>query len=379
MLARPRTVSLLLALVAAGCAPAVAQPVLTDLDAIIERPIEARGGYEAIEAIHSLVYSEGRYSEPGFTGSGRSVMMLMRPYYKLVGHPERDPRFLEGYNGAAWEWFSDPGIVIRTVGPASEALRHYADVEGPFVDYREKGHHVELGEPEVFDGRPAYVLIVTMMDGYRTEWLLDKETFLAVAARHTARVHAFGEPVRSETRIGDHREVAGVLFPHRYAETRVDTGEVVSTMEWGRVEANVEIPVEWFSPPEFERTPLQRFLEHLYVQRTDADALLWTYRSFRRAHPEIDTRRGVEFVGYQILKMGDHEEAVALLEANLADHPDSADSAFELGRSYATAGRVAEARGAFDRALTLDPDHARARQALKGLNEASPGTALAEE
>lgn len=358
----------LAALLALAAAPATAQPI-ADVDAIVARHIEARGGYEAIEAIHALVYSEGQYSEPGFTGSGESVMMLMRPYYKLVGHPERDPRFLEGYDGAAWEWYADPGIVVGTVGPASAAIRHYADVEGPLVDWREKGHTVELGEPAVIDGRPAYRLVITMPDGWTTEWFLDRETFLWVASRQAAPVHAFGEAVAGETRIGDHREVAGVVFPHRFAETRVETGEELSTMQWNRIEANVDIPVEWFSPPEFERTPLQAFLEHLYVQRTDVDAVLWTYHAFRRAHPEIDTRRGVETVGYHMLKMGEVDEAVALLEANRADYPDSADAAFALGRAYRTADRLAEARAEFERGLSLDPGHERARAASSALTD----------
>lgn len=362
--ALPIVISILLG----AAVPVSAQPLPDDVDAVIARHVEARGGLDALRGIRSLVYGEGRYSEPGFTGSGQSVMMLMRPWYKLVGHPERDPRFLEGYDGAAWEWYADPGIVVRTVGAPAAAIRHYADVEGPLVDWREKGHAVELGEPATVAGRPAHRLIVTMPDGYVTESFLDRETYLEVASRHRAQVHAFGDSVATETRISDHREVAGVLFAHRFAETRIATGEEVSTMHWGRIEANVEIPVEWFSPPEYERTPLQAFLERLYVQRADVDAVMWTYRGFRRGHPETATGPGVEAVGFQILKTGDHDAAIALLEANRADHPESASAAFGLGRAYATAGRTEEARAALERALELDPEQDRARRALAELD-----------
>lgn len=346
---------------------ASATPLLTDVDAVIERHIEARGGHEAIEALDDLIFSRGLYTEPGYSSDGDAVMMLKRPYYKLVGHPEKEPAYMEGYDGAAWEYFAEPGLVVRTVGKPSAAIRHYADVEGPLLDYRAKGHDVVLGEPAEIAGRPAYRLVITMMDGYATEWILDAETFLLIASRHHAAVHAFGEEVASETRIGDHREVAGVLFPHRFEETRIADGKLLNRMQWRQIEANTDIPDAWFSPPAFERTPLQRFMEHLFVQRSDVDAMLWTYHRFRRAHPGIDTREAVELVGFQVLKMGDHDQAVALLARNAADHPRSASSAFGLGRAYVTAGDAEQGRHWLERALALDPDHARARRMLAEL------------
>lgn len=364
-----RLISATLAAAALTSFSAFADPQLTEVDEIIARHIEARGGADAMRAINSLVFSEGLYIEGDYIGGGEAVMMLMRPYYKLVGHPEHDRDFMEGYDGAAWEWFADPGIVVRTVGAASAASRHSTDVEGPFLDYAEKGHSVELiGEADI-DGRPTYQVRLTMMDGYAQDSFFDQESYLIVASRHSAAVHAFGDEVVSQTRIGDYREVAGVLFAHQFEEVEIATGRAMHSMQWGRIEANVDIPVEWFSPPEFERTPIQNFMEQMYIQRTDADAVLWTYHNFRRANPDIDTREASEVIGYQTLKMGDHDTAIALLERNAQDYPDAADSAFGLGRAYATAGRPDDARAQFERALSLEPGHGRATRALAELAE----------
>lgn len=352
------------AALAALSAPAQAQ---INVETIVARHLEARGGAEALRAIRSLIFSEGRYSEPGYQGDGQAVMMLMRPYYKLVGHPERTPDMMEGYDGAAWEWYKDPGIVLRTVGSASAAIRHFADVEGPFLDYRGKGHKVELIGTEQIDGRPAYQVRLTMMDGYATDNFIDAQSYLIVATRHTAQVHAFGKAVRSQTRMEDDRRVAGVLFPFRSKEVEIATGKVLNAMQWGRIEANVDIPVRWFSPPEFERTRIQTLIEQLYTQRSDPQAMLWTYHHFRRAYPQQDTRVAAEVAGFQSLKMGAVDGAIALLERNAADHPDAADSAFGLGRAYAAAKRIPEARAQFQRALKLDPGHARATRALAEL------------
>lgn len=356
----------LLMLISAA-SPARADALLTDVDAIIARHIDARGGENRIRAIRSLVFDRGRYEE-GEYSDDQAVMMLMRPYLKLVGHPERNPQFMEGYDGAAWEWFADPGLVVRTVATASAALRHFADVEGPFLDYRSKGHRAELiGTPDVA-GRPTYQIRLTMMDGYASDNFIDQQNFLIVASRHVAQVHAFGAEVASETRFSDYRPVAGVMFPFRGEEVDIATGRTMNSMQWGSIEANVDIPLGWFSPPEFERNRIQTFMDQLYVQRTDPQAVLWTYHHFRRAYPQEDTRNASQVIGYQMLKMNSVDSAIALLERNAADYPDAADSAFGLGRAFATARREAEARAEFERALRLEPGHVRATRALAELN-----------
>ncbi len=348
-------------------AAAAAGAETLSVDQIIERNTEARGGYERIKAIRTLVHSEGLYQEGDYTGSGDAFMAFARPYYRVVGNPERPGVYMEGYDGAAWEWLGDPGIVVRTVGAAAGATRRGADFEGPLVDYAAKGSTVVLGEPAEIGGRPAYRLIVTYRDGFVREFFVDRESFLITAERRSAPIHAFGDPVTSETRIGDYREVGGVLFAHSFVATEITTGAVLHRMQWGKIEANRDLPASWFSPPVFERTLLQRFLEQLYGERTDVQAVLWSYHEFRRAHPEIDTREGVEVIGYQMLKMGEVEQAIALLEANARDHPDSSSSAFGLGRAYDTAGDRSRARAEYQRALRLDPENRRAESALAAL------------
>jgi tetratricopeptide (TPR) repeat protein len=174
--------------------------------------------------------------------------------------------------------------------------------------------------------------------------------------------------VTSETRIGDYRPVAGVLFAHHYQETEIASGEPLSSMQWGRIEANRDLPTSWFAPPEFERTPIQKFTQDLYDQRTDPASVLWTYHEFRRFHPVIETAPAVEFAGYQMLKMENLGTAVELLEQNAADHPQRADAAFGLGRAYETTGDVSRARAEYERALILDPEHRRAKRHLAELS-----------
>ena len=331
--------------------PSLAQE---DVDEIVRRHIEARGGYDAIKAIETLVFSEGVYREGDFVGGPDAFMAYKRPFYRLIGNPEQPGSFMEGYDGATWEWYANPGVVLRTVGAASGAIRHGAVFEGPFVDYRARGTTITLGEPAVVDGRPAHRLHVTLRDGFGSEALIDAESYLVVASRSAAPIHAFGAEVVSESRFGDYREVAGVLFAFHDVSIESATGEVLSEMRWGRIQAGRDLPDAWFSPPRFERTPLQRFVEQLFVQRSDPAAMLWTYHDYRSLLPSTDTRRGVEFIGYHMLKMGNAAEAIPLLEANVADHSTAASALFELGRALQSAGELDDARWRYEQALALD-------------------------
>jgi Tetratricopeptide repeat len=358
------SLSLLIA-AAPACAAAAAS---RSIDELVQCHLDALGGLDRIHAIRTLVYSQGTYHEGDYTGSGNAFMAFQRPYLRAVGDPEGGGTFREGYDGASWEWYGDPGVVLRTVGAAAGAIRRGAQFDGPLVDSTAKGIGLRLGETIEIADRPAVRVTATYPDGFSTDLFLDRESCLIVARRQTAPIHAFGAEVTSESRWQDYRPVGGVLFAHRYVETEIATGRELSSMQWGKIEANGDLPAAWFSAPEFERTPLQRFVEQLYYERTDSAAVMWTYREFRRFHPEVDTGSAVEFAGYQILKMGDVSTAIELLEQHAADHPNRADAAFGLGRAYDTAGETAQARAEYERALRLAPEHERAKRALARLN-----------
>jgi len=240
-------------------------------------------------------------------------------------------------------------------------------VDSPFLDYAERGSRVELVGTAMIGRRQTYDVRLTMMDGYATDHFIDTHTFMDIASRHTAEVHAFGPAVTSETYFEDFRRVAGVLFPFRSREIEIATGRELNAMQWGRIDANVEIPLSWSWPPSFEHTPIQTLIESLYDERTDLSAMMWTYSIFRHAYPGLNTDDAVQTAGYQALKMGQIESAIAILERNAADYPQSADAAFAVGRAYAMGQRNADARREFQRALTLQPGHPRATRALAAL------------
>ncbi|HJW93633.1 MAG TPA: tetratricopeptide repeat protein [Thermoanaerobaculia bacterium] len=338
---------------------------LLNADQIIDKYIEARGGLAALHSIRTIIY-RGDYHEGDYQDH-KAAMSLMRPYYKLVGDAEKpNPEFAEGYDGSAWEYYGDPGFVVRTTGAASAAGRHATTIDGPLVDYRERGWKVTLEGADKVGDRNAYRLRVHMRDGFEQDELIDAETFLLIAERKAAPVHAFGKAIASEERMSDYKPVeGGALFAFKHQEVEIATGRVLNEMTWTSITINHELPASAFSPPEVKRTAIGQLIEQLYAEREDGEAVMWTYADFRRAHPDVDTHDAAQIAGYQMLKMKDIPAATALLAANAHDYPNVPSAHFGLGRAYRTAGDNLKAKAEFRRALEIDPKYQRAIDALK--------------
>lgn len=334
-------------------------------EALVAAHVRALGGRAALDAVHSVII-RGRYSEGDF--SIDAVQARMRPYYKLVGDPTKPPGdFAEGYDGSPWEYYGKLNLVLRTVGAAAAASRHGVPILGALVDYKAQGFTITVAGTENIAGKPAWHLRVHMPDGYEEDQFLDAKSLLCVASRKVAKIHAFGAEVATETRYSDFRKVDGVLFAFLAQKVEIASGKVLNTFKTRAIEINRKLDPSVFSPPHVKRTPLEGLLERLFAERTDKQAVLWSYRDFRRANPQVDTDFAMEVIGYQILKMGEVDTAIALLAENAWAYPKSSGAQFGLGRAHATAGHTAEAKAAFISALALDPANKRASAALKDL------------
>jgi hypothetical protein len=315
------------------------------------------------------MHHEGGPIPPDMLIVARNYMAFMRPYYQVIGDPAIEaPELREGFDGSAWEYYGNPGVVVRTVGAAAAATRHTAEfLQDSLVDYAEKGTLLKLQGIEKVGGRDCYKILVTLVDNFQKYLLVDSKSFLITADRKTAPIHAFGEAITTETRFDDYRPITGVLIPFRELEVEIATGKVIAEDRRVIVQANTLHDTSIFSPAPYARTRLQQFLEQLYAEREDVVSVMYTYHLFRQAHREFDTREGVEFIGYQMVKMKDYAAALELLKANAADYPLSASAQYSLGRAYKAAGDLNAAKQAFEKAVRIDPQFKKATDGLNAL------------
>ena len=330
------------------------KPATMTAQEIVQRYIAARGGLEKLRAIRTLVF-RGPPRPNG--GSGRQILRA-RPFYLSIGS--------EGNDGSPWEAYDEFGLQPRVTDAPGAALRHTAYFDDPLVMTLEPGWSVELTGSERIGDRDTWRLRVTYPDGFVNESFIDKASWLLIARRITAPVHAFGSSATSQAVIGDYRPVNGVLFPFSLHEVDLASGDEQDAFTWQSIEANVPIDPARFSPPPRAATPVSRLVNAIFASRhVTADALGW-YHDFLRdlATARVDIEGAIESVGYECLKNGAVVTGTTLLEENLRAHPGSARAHYGVGRAYRAAGREADALERFREALRLDPGLDAAKQAL---------------
>jgi outer membrane lipoprotein-sorting protein len=215
-------------------------------DELIAKNLEARGGLEKLRAIQSMrltgTLTVGESTMP-------SVLEVKRPNKTRWEFTVNGQTAVQAYDGKeAWAVAPFAGQTepepMSTEDAKDVALQ--ADMDGPLVDYRAKGHRVELMGLEKVGGRDAWRLKVILHDGDVRDLYLDLKTHLQIAsiARRTVR----GRPVEVESELGDYREVGGVLLPHSF-ETRVKGVRETQSVRFDKIELNVPIDDSRFSRP----------------------------------------------------------------------------------------------------------------------------------
>ena len=99
----------------------------------------------------------------------------------------------------------------RTSADEAKEIAREADLDGPLVDWREKGHRVEYLGTEDVDGTPAHKLRVTRKDGDTQYVYLDPDHWLEIRIVTETRVR--GVERVTETDLGTYEQVAGVWIP----------------------------------------------------------------------------------------------------------------------------------------------------------------------
>ena len=203
-----RSLRLILAIVVLGPAAASAQTV----DEIVARHVAARGGREALAEVRTLRMT-GRATGTG----GRQA--IVRRELSRPGRLRTEFVF-QGTTGVyAWDgtngWCVSPldgGFEPEPLPDEEAALAaEQADFDGPLVDWKVKGHTVELVGTEPLSGSAAYRLKVTLKGSgdVRDVWL-DAATGLLVRTMTTRKFR--GRALAIEAVFSDYRETGGVKF-----------------------------------------------------------------------------------------------------------------------------------------------------------------------
>ncbi len=184
------------------------------VDEIVTSNLAARGGKERIQALRSIRHTGTA------TGSGgrvaRVVREIKRPgLYRLEFISQGTTSVFAhdgqtGWHVAPLQGHFEPQEI--TPGTDSAAGVDERDIEGPLVDWREKGHVVELVGRETLPGGEAVKLKVTLKDGAIRYDYVDVASRQIVRSDFTRTIR--GRTVTLEETFSDFREAGGLVFPH---------------------------------------------------------------------------------------------------------------------------------------------------------------------
>jgi hypothetical protein len=234
-----------LRVIALGALLCVSVGAETTLEEVLERYYEAIGGAEAWQAVDSLRMT-GRMRmlqgpEAPFT------MIFQRPMKTRLEFTLQGMTAIQAFDGET-AWLIMPFMGKTEAEEMSEEqaklMKEQADIEGPLVDWKEKGHTVEfLGEEEI-DAERTFHLRVTLDSGGVRHYFLGADDYLPI--RVEAQTTFEGELIEVETVFGDYREVGDLVMAHS-VESKPKGAPAGQQLTIETAEVNVEIPEGHFS------------------------------------------------------------------------------------------------------------------------------------
>lgn len=225
---------------AAPAAPAEkAAPALT-ADQIVERYITARGGLKKIQGIQSL--RQKAYVNAGGGRDGVALRELKRPgkiRFEFTVQGKTAVYLSNGKQG--WQVSTLEGDL--TPKPLTDEVladaTEQADMEGPLVDWKRKGHRLELVGREAVDGREAYKLKLDLKSGGSRYEYIDAQTWYQVRSDSTRKTRT--GTVKLETKFSDFKKTSGIVFP-RKVEVQAENRPNRMRLVINEVEVNPKLP-----------------------------------------------------------------------------------------------------------------------------------------
>lgn len=210
------------------------------VDEIVASNLAARGGKERIQALRSI-----RMTGTATASGGRFAQVVRevkRPgMFRLEFSSQGATSVFANDGETGWQVAPLQGVFEpQVVQPGADLAGEIdqRDVEGPLVDWREKGHVVELVGREALPEGEAFKLKLTLADGTMRYDYIDVNSRLIVRSDYTRVIR--GRREQLEDTYSDFRDVGGLVYPF-HIETRIEGHPEVITIDVDNIELDPEI------------------------------------------------------------------------------------------------------------------------------------------
>ena len=206
------------------CVQASAQTV----DELIKKSLDARGGIQKVKAIKSARLT-AKIIQQGLEIP--LVIQQKRPRFVRVDVTFQGKSQTMAYDGESG-WKTDPfqgsPDPEKIAGDDLKEAEEQSDIDGAMVDYKEKGHKVELVGKEEMEGTPVYNLKLTLKNGDVRNIYLDAENYLELKVNLKRKTP--GGEIEVDQYVGNYKPVNGLLFTIEKIELDVPIDDAVFKM-----------------------------------------------------------------------------------------------------------------------------------------------------
>ncbi|MEN8005871.1 MAG: hypothetical protein ABFS42_02605 [Candidatus Krumholzibacteriota bacterium] len=222
-----------------------------DADELIAKTIEASGGLEKLKSVETVKFT-GKFLAQGMEFP--FTMIQKRPDMMRIDAEIMGATMVQCYSGEKG-WTINPMTGSTDPQPMSgieeKSFKLQSDMDGPLIDYADKGYTVEyVGEEEV-EGTPAHRLKVDTNDGIVMDVFMDAEYFLVIKSSNKLTVDE--NEFETQTYMSDFQEVEGLVIPFAI-ETRSGDA-VMNQIMMEKAEYGVEVDDSLFAMPEVPAAP----------------------------------------------------------------------------------------------------------------------------
>lgn len=182
------------------------------LDEVLAKHYEAMGGLDKLRAVQSY-----RMTGKMIMGQGMEAPFVIekaRPNKFRMEFTFQGMNGVQAYDGkGGWMIMPFSGKKDPEAMPseAAKEMEEQADFDGPLVDWKTKGHTVELVGKEDVEGTSAHKIKATLKNGNVITYYIDGETWLTLKEESKRTVR--GTEVEGESSVGDYKQVEGLTMP----------------------------------------------------------------------------------------------------------------------------------------------------------------------
>jgi len=216
------------------------------VDEVIAKNIQAHGGMEKLKSVETR-RTTAKFSAGSFKAA--VVQLNKRPAEIRQEFIIQGMAQVSAYDGkAGWRIspFGGRKDPERLADVDTKDLAVDADMDGPLVDYQQKGHQAELVGHDSVEGTDCYKIKLTLKNGDVRTYYLDSDSFLEIKLETQTKIR--GAIQEGETYFGDYDQVGGIYYPFEVESGQKGQSErSIITVE--KIELNVPIDDALFSMP----------------------------------------------------------------------------------------------------------------------------------